>query len=56
MSEALNLEAAVLGVCSVCARALGGWSQVISGVVTLGCLSPRPARAPPWVRAGVHAF
>ena len=34
-------------VCSLWARSRGGWSQVISGVVTLGRLSPRPrARAP----------
>jgi hypothetical protein len=54
----LNLEAAVLAVCS-CSR--GWWSQVISGVVTLGCLSPRPrvhapvgACAPVCTRAGVR--
>ena len=39
-------------VCTRCVLVLKGWwSQVVSGVVTLGCLSPRPARAPPWVRA-----
>ena len=69
LSEALNLEAAMLGVwlalwlgCalwlgvhSVCARYMAGaragargwWSQVVSGVVTLGCLSPRPRLCAP---------
>ena len=40
---------------SVCARSMGGcrggyrgeWSQVVSGVVTLGCLSPRPRLCAP---------
>ena len=55
MSEALKLEAAVgwcaLGVHSVCTRCVlvlkGWWSQVVSGVVTLGCLSPRPRLCAP---------
>ena len=34
-------------MCSVCARSRGGWSQVISGVVTLGRLSPRPRLCAP---------
>lgn len=47
----LNLEAAVQRCVLVCARSRGLvqglWSQVVSGVVTLGCLSPRPRlRAP----------
>ena len=40
-------------VCArVCARSRGEWSQVISGVVTLGCLSPRPRLCAP---VGVQA-
>ena len=36
MSEALNLEAAVLGVCSVCARALGRVQGLVLGRVVAG--------------------
>ena len=43
----LNIEAAVGRCVLVCARSMGWWSQVVSGVVTLGCLSPRPRLCAP---------
>ena len=41
----LALCTGVHALCSVCS--LYRWSQVVSGVVTLGCLSPRPRLCAP---------
>ena len=46
----LNLEAAAARSVARSGVFQGWWSQVVSGVVTLGCLSPRPRLCAP-VRA-----